>query len=431
MLKAFASTAFVRMLGIGLAFLQSIVLARVFGADVFGVFSFAVAIISFADIILTLGLDQFLMREIAQRGESLAINSPRFRTLRWLIVKLVFPLVCVATAVGLLLLWTLDSTSSYRIPVFAVLATFSLLVCRKLAEAVALGLKQQLRSILSSKIVFPAIMILGALIIAVTGTARSEIAISVLYTTALGFSAIVAIWFIRQSHVLRPQNAPSADKAPTKDVLVPALNLAFVMSANIIMNNMDTVLIAPIASPQEAAYARVGQRLAEATVMIQIITMLHFKPLIAEAYGNADNTALKAQLKVIARVLGGLGTLAFLAVMLFATPLALIFGEDFRATDSIIRAYAIGAYVMILAGPGMLLLTMTSKEAVASRIMWSALAINLALDLALIPFLGGLGAGIATSASQIVLALGLLRACRRNLGLDASILSQIFAKPSS
>lgn len=428
MLKAFASTASVRMLGIALSFIQSIVLARIFGADVFGVFSFAVAIISFADIIMTLGLDQLLMRELAQKGDELALRSQVYRTLRRLIVVLVFPSVSLVTLVGVLVFGVLEPSNPYRVPVFVVLITFIFLVGRKFSEAIALGLKLQLRSIIGSKILFPASMILGALIVPLLGLARSETTISGLYVIALFFSAVVAIWLVRHSHVLRRQYAASSDAVRTRDVLVPSLNLAFVLSANIIMNNMDTVLIAFLADPESAGLARVAQRLAEAAVIFEMVIMLHFKPLIAESYAQGDTRKLRSYLRVIALTLGGVGTVVFVTFFVFASPLALIFGGDFRSADVIIRAYAFGAYAMTLAGPGMHLLTLTSKEAVASRIMWGALVVNLLLDFALIPYFGGLGAGIATSISQVILAIGLLCACRRHLGLDASIFSYTFPK---
>lgn len=411
-----------------MAFLQSIFLARIFGADVFGIFSFAIALISIVEIIITLGLDQLLMRELAQRGLDGALQSATLRTLQNLILRFIIPSVLVLTLGGLFLVPLFGAQNPYTGPLLAVSATCGFLVCRKFSEAIALGLKQQSRSIIASKIVFPATMILGAAAIAAFGMNRSLAAVSWLYAIAIVLSAFISVLLIRQAFVQRRQTLPSKETLNTRDVLFPALNLAFVMSANLIMNNVDTILLAPLAGPEDTAFARVAQRLAEATMMVQMIAMLHFKPLIAEAYKQNATDTLKAHLKTITLVLGIFGTLAFVIVMLFATPLALVFGEEFRASSIIIRSYAIGAYAMILAGPGMVLLTMTSKEAVASRLMWIALALNIALDLAFIPLWGGLGAGIATTLSQIFLSAAMLRACRRHLNLDASILSYLFTR---
>jgi len=104
--------------------------------------------------------------------------------------------------------------------------------------------------------------------------------------------------------------------------------------------------------------------------------------------------------------------------MVFAEEAMGMFGEDFVAGAPVMRIYLIGVFFTMLAGPGSSLLSMCGHETMSARILWIALSVNLALDLALIPFYGALGCAIANMASLIVLGLAAAIMARRRTGIQ-------------
>ena len=60
----------VRVLAIGLTFVQTIVMTRVFGSEVFGLLSIALSVSALLVLLLSAGLDQVVMRDIARIGKT-------------------------------------------------------------------------------------------------------------------------------------------------------------------------------------------------------------------------------------------------------------------------------------------------------------------------------------------------------------------------
>lgn len=424
-LKPLMSLGVLRMLGIGLAFVQAVVMARVFGAEIFGIFSFAISTVTLLGLVASLGFDQLLTREVA-------ILDPRRVTVDALSALLrltrlfVLPLTVIVSAGGsaLLLLGGFSGfAAEYREPLLAVTLSFGLLMCRKFVEAFALGLKKAALSFVSSKVAFPAIMILGALWLDRLGHAATARKVASLYLLSLVLSTVFALVALRKDLLAffrsDPQDPATLPLNPRVS-LTAALYLTLVMAGSMVINHMDTVLLSLLSTSVEAAYAKVAWRLSEAVTLMQSIALIQLRPLIAAAYGRADQQSLQVQLHGLSKLLTVVGVAAFVVIVAFAPQLLQLFGADFVGASLSLRAYAVGALGTILGGPGTVVLSMTGNERAASRILWVVLAINLGLNLALIPRFGAAGAGVATAVSQWCMAIWTAKACRLRLGVDPS-----------
>ncbi|WP_010138039.1 oligosaccharide flippase family protein [Oceanicola sp. S124] len=424
-LKRLMGIAGMRLLAFALAFVQAVVVARVFGAEVFGIYSFAISVITLIGLVVSFGLDQYIMRELAARGLDVAARDAGFRRILRLALSLVVPLSLATTLLGIAAFWLRGAGGLYSIPLGMVTATFGLLMLRKFLEALALGLKQPVLSFVGSKIVFPLAMIAGAGLVWLTGGARSDLAISLVYGAAMLLSLCAIALVLRRplAALLRGGDPVPPSPFDRRATLVAGYHLVLVLSGTMIANHMDAIMIATMSTPVEAAYARIAWRLAEGVTTLQLIAMLQYKPLIAEAHGTGDRDALGQHIRTLTWILSLSGIALFIFVELTADWLVLLFGSDFAGAAMTLRAYAVGCLAVMLSGSGVVLLTMTGNERAASRILWISLVLNIVLNLALIPFLGALGAGIATALSQCLLAILTTRACRRSIGFDPSFLT--------
>jgi O-antigen/teichoic acid export membrane protein len=78
--------------------------------------------------------------------------------------------------------------------------------------------------------------------------------------------------------------------------------------------------------------------------------------------------------------------------------------------------------VDVVCGPVGLLLIMTGHERTSARVVAVTTALNVALNAALIPAFGGVGAASATACSIVVRNLVLVVTARRRLHLDSTAL---------
>lgn len=116
-------------------------------------------------------------------------------------------------------------------------------------------------------------------------------------------------------------------------------------------------------------------------------------------------------------------------LIVWADPIVeLLFGGEYDESANVLRALAI---YIFLAGPSPLISTTVNYLGQAARripIVLLALALNVAVDLALIPRIGVVGAAIGSSVAYALYVPAHLRICRRELGVPLRPLAVTLAR---
>lgn len=422
----------VRLIAVGLVFLQTVALTRVFGAEVFGLYSFAQTVVVVAALTATFGFDKLLMRRLAAIGLNQAAGDPGWGLTLRFCLRASGVAALILSGLGLALFGPADLGGAYGVPLIGAALALPLLVGRQFAEALLLGAKRTMRSIAGSQLAFPAVMIAGAATVAAFGLARDDGAITSIYVTAITVSAIVALAFMAP---LAPRLRPGAHPAgPYTDVVTPRAVVAsgasfgLVSAGFIIGPQMDVLLLGILSGPEDVAVLRVAARIAEMIGMVRAIVMLKYAPLLAEAHGQGDHARLRRLVRELGLIFIITGTPLFLGFSLFAEDAMGLFGPDFVHGAPVMRIYVIGVFFTMLAGPGSSLLSMCGHEGLSARMLWISLGVNLGLDLILIPLYGAVGCAIANMASLIVLGLGASVLSARKLSIHPSALVALFRR---
>jgi O-antigen/teichoic acid export membrane protein len=100
-----------------------------------------------------------------------------------------------------------------------------------------------------------------------------------------------------------------------------------------------------------------------------------------------------------------------------------MFGPGFEGGVTPLAVLVAGVVLQAAFGPAEDVLTMLGAERLCAGISLGALGVAAALNLALIPGLGPLGAALATASAGALRALALALAARRRLGLSTHVLS--------
>lgn len=424
----------VRMLAIGLTFVQTIVLTRVLGGELFGLLTFALSMSAILMLVLSLGLDQVMMRDIARIGPDRVGATPRWRDDWRLLRRVVAPLTLAVSAIGLVLCFGSDLFGIYSPTVAVGFAMLPLVMARKYVESIVLGTKAVVRSILGSQIAYPVLMILGAGIIWLWGTLPGAVVISWVYVAATMGSLVLSLMlgrliFRRLSgggSAGAPHGAGQADKgeSPGQSAILKSSGHFALVSLGFVMGqHVDVLLTGVFAGPEEVSIVRIASRVAELAALMRAIVVLQYKPQLAEAHGQGDMAKLQSLVSTMALIFVVTGLPLTLGLWVYAEQVMSVFGPEFVDGAWPMRIYVLGIFFTLVCGPCTVLLSMAGQERIASRIVWIALGINIVFDLILIPLYGPLGCAIANFLSLCFIGVASVLADHRILKIYPTILA--------
>ncbi len=426
----------VRFVAIGLTLVQSIILTRVFGPETFGQLSFGLSVSALTVMLLSAGMDQVLMRDIARIGLGRIGTTARWRDIRFLILRVVLPVSLVAAILGLLIFTVIGMGGVYTIPLVGVAVTLPIILARKFMESVSLGAKQALRSLVGTQLAYPALMALGALVVWFTGQTTGIVQATWVFVVAsLGSLAIALVlaWplvtLIRDAERGELEDGTpeeAAEQSPgCQSLITSGSHLALVTLGFLLGQHIDVLLVGILAGPEDVALVRIASRIAEMAALIRTIAVLQFKPLIAEAFGKKALEEVQNLATTMAKLFVGTGLPIAICLWLFAEEAMGVFGPEFVEGGWMLRIYVVGVLAMMIGGPGNVVLSLCDQESTASRNLMITTALQITLDLALIPLLGGLGCAISNMFSQTLLAVLSANSASDRVGVRTSILSAV------
>lgn len=183
------------------------------------------------------------------------------------------------------------------------------------------------------------------------------------------------------------------------------------MSAKLLMNKTDILMLAPLSDMHETGIYGAAFRITYLLTFPQIVMMSVITPMLSEAFahGRMQQARRLVRTGLLFAVVTAVPT--SIPLILFPeTAMALLFGARFAEGAPVLVLLTIGQLAASLSIPFQSTLTMGGREKVYGTLNLSALAVHAVINLALIPYYGAVGAAVSTLAvalfllvSQIVL----------------------------
>jgi O-antigen/teichoic acid export membrane protein len=186
---------------------------------------------------------------------------------------------------------------------------------------------------------------------------------------------------------------------------------------------LEVIAIGFILGPTTAAFYFVATRITNVFAMISGSITAYATSQISNLFHRDAKDELQGILRSLAMISATLAGGAFLVILLGGKLLLWIFGAVYVSAYPALLVLAAGASMAAITGPAAYLLLLTGNEGAYPRILAYGLLSRLILIATLGPWLGLMGAAIAWSVSAAGMALALIIACRRRVGIDPSILS--------
>ena len=404
----------------------AILLARMLGAEKYGIYAYAISWITLLGVFAKAGIDQVMVRNIAVYHHS---ND-------WAHIRgmLRFGIALVSVAAGfcavgsaLLAWWLHADTPNMRDAIWIACLLLPLQALSTPLGTTQQGLLQVVNAQLPNLLITPLVFLLaiGSVYLMQPSTAYTAEQALLIRVVAVGCGLSTAVMLLRRG--LRQGGRPASLPEPVYEVnqwLRSALPLMLMGSMFMINANADILMLGTMIGAREAGLYQVATRGAELVTLMLTLINAPLGPIIARLHAAGDTRKLQRILKLSALA-------AFIPALLLAAAMILrgdwflrLFGADFQGRDAAIALaiLCVGQLINVGSGPVGLLAIMSNGERFAARILAFSSLLNIGLNAILIPRMGIVGAAIATAISTVAWNLLLVWFIRRRFGLDPTAL---------
>lgn len=407
----------IRVTGLALAFVGQVLISRMSGADVYGLYMYCFAWLALLLVFTRSGTDEALVRFLPELAQD---EDGRRSLIHWSHSRTVFPawllmLLMLMIAAGLYVI----SDAGLAVMLASVAPFIPVLTLLWIYQARLRSSGRTLAAFLPNEILRPLLLItflVGFLV------ADSQPSVSVLLWLSLVATTIAVslmAGFARESspHFTTQTTDPARQWNRTA-------NHFFLISLCVLgTSTIDILVVGSVLTAEETGFYAAAQRLASlagfGSMAITLIVAPMLPAMLADPKRRLETERLVrfgARLATVFVVVAGL-------VMWFTRePLLGMFGPGFETAGDTLGILLIGQLVLASSGPVTTLMMMSGDERLALMIIASCSALNLALCSVLTLNIGLSGAAIAILITNVLQQFGLSMRARQELGIRTDCL---------
>ena len=415
-LKLLAKSSIIVFIGLFLskvmAYAYRIIIARYFGAEIYGLFSLALILITLFTSFASFGLIDGLIRFISfYRGKN---QNDKIRYLfRYAIIFL-----AISSILSGLLLFALSQFISVRIfhdaRLIIFLRFFSILVPLTLISNALLSVIKGYEKIgwysFIANIIQNVTKLLVLALFIFLGFGVSAVIFSQILAV---FSVLLAAYFVcrclivvifQKSHINKRSKVQLK-----KDLFSYSWPIIFASILSSIFYWADSLSIGYFKTAFDVGLYNAAVPLLYLFNLIQEAFSQLFLPLVTKEFSKNNKSLVKELSKQVTKWVFIFSVPLFLILFVFPEQIiVLFFGQEFVLASSVLRILSIGGFLSFIVPVATSLILMAGKSKLLLTNLIFATGLNLFLNIMLIPMYGLNGAAIATSVSWTVMSLMLL-----------------------
>ncbi len=407
-----------------LMLLTSVILARWMGAEGYGVYATAMALVALLSVPTALGLPTLTVRLMATYRLQEQWNLMRGYLTRSTQAVFLLSLLIAASASGVIILLG-DRFEFANQPVFLLaLALIPLMGLNALRSAALRGLHRVVLGQLPESLIMP-----GLFLALIGGWAlvdgNSDVLVPQFAILARLLAVTVAFllgsWFLLRHLPLALRAVkPSYE---LKTWARSAAPLLLIGGLSIVTTQTDVLMLAAIQGAESAGIYQAAARGAELVALSLTAINMAIQPTISRLHAAGEMQHLQRVVTKAARATLMLALPAALVLILLARQiLGVVFGTEYEVGASCLAILCAGQLINSGAGSVGLILNMTGHERDSAFGLGIGALTNVTLNAALIPMWGIAGAALATALSLIAWNVVLALRVYQRLGLDSTAL---------
>jgi O-antigen/teichoic acid export membrane protein len=404
-----------------------LLVTKTFGPDDFSVYLAGVAAVEITLALAELGLERSAIRAVAQ---NCALGRPgEVRRIVHSALALVVPTGVLAALGAIVFAESLAGAlgrpeAAPFLRAVAPAIPLSLVADALLWSAEGLGMQRYLTVIRMA--IEPIVKI--ALTVGVFFAFRDEAGpreLGLAYSASTAVSAVLAFVVYRRVVLRRAHGA--AHESHTAALLRDGLPLWGNALLGRLFAKADVILLYAFASAPSAALYAMAFNTALLTTMIATAFEAAFRPAVARAVALGERAELANQFVRVSRIVFTICLPASLMLLFFPAQVMAVVGDQFVPISNVVPFLAVGTLSGFVVGPAASVLIMAGRPRIPLTIGLVSGFVTLAIEFALIPTLGALGAAMAQCVGLIVASSLNGIAAWRELGVSS--LSRLHLSP--
>lgn len=432
--KGISASFLIQIAALVIGFGSSWLLAKLIGAEGYGVYTYVFSWVTLLSGIAWLGFDDLLIRDVAvyRSKKKLGLLKGLLQTalISTAIAAIVLTLFAYGSLEALSYLQTstnslfdisfLSDSSKKQALLIAFVAILPMTLMLVLQFALV-GAKEIVWGQIAEKLFKPIAFLLSVLAIYFyCGKQITAIEVITANVAIIIAACLLAYFFFRQKLLLPYQNEKA--RYQQKIWWSAAIAFALVNTLNLVYIKADLVMLGTIAGAESVGIYSIASKFSELLRFFLAIVYLVVSPMIADLYAAGKLQELQKLATQSARgVL--LLSLPMVAVFWFFGEWILgLFGLEFVAGYHALLILCVGQLFNLACGIGANLLMMTGYERATFGGLLLSTVVNISFNVLLIPSMGMNGAAIATVMGVVVWNVILMVLVWRKLGIDASVL---------
>lgn len=411
----------IRLSGAALSYFTQVFIARFLGAFDFGLYSFAWSCAFVLSIPATMGLDQVLLRYypayMAREDFAKAAGFLRFAVAIILLSSLTI-IAVTSMVTGFL---AVEDSKHYARPMLVALGAILPLSLLLLGRGSGRTLHMPMLALVPHEVVFPMLLfsLVGAL--AITGVERS--AGTVLFATVISLSIVAVGQATGLIRYLPPQVRTARPQYEARRWIRVAVPIVIFTVFVQLMERSDVLIVGMFLSPKEVAVYHAASRTSTIVQFAMVALLAFTTPTFSALYAAGKREELKI---LVARVFRWtlLGTvLVAIALIGLSERIMGLFGSGFTEGTVALVVLVVGQVFLSITSPAVQLLLMTGHQDITILIYGASAALNILLNMILIPAFGIEGAAVGTALAWVVTTWWLNLTVRRRLNIRAFAIS--------
>lgn len=408
------------VVGAGLSCFAQLVIARIIGADSYGIYAYVLACVTMLGYLSTLGFHVSLLRFVPaymiKEEWALARGVIRYAQRGTAGAAIGIALIGVCTIMALRDTLRPELSSTFLLGMM----TVPFLSLHLVGAAIVRAFGGIIASLAPERVVR------DGLALAIVATAFWSNLYPQDATLAMGsmlVSTIIVLVLVQTSlHRLRPPELVDVTAVHTAgDWWRPTLPLTVMMIADNLMSRSAVIALGLAGGTRDAGIFAAAFSMATVTALPRMAVAISFAPTVSTLFALGDQAGLQS-VSTRAAWLSLLGTAcAAFPLLLLAEPLLAWFGRDFVAGAPIVTVLVLGQLLAAACGPQQHLITMTGNERAGAAILAVCAGLNFAGCMLVIGSFGIAGAACVTTLTLFVWNVAMAVFIHRNLHLTPAV----------
>ncbi len=389
----------------GIGFLFNLVLTRSLGATLYGVYAYAMTLISLAIIFSRVGTGKSVLKFIPEYE-----NDPERQQKMVGLAYLTALVGSTVSGVGLyffaptITAYTLDnSLLTDVLRIFAVVLPFKSVLA--LTNAIFRGQERMELQVITDNIARPVFELLVVLIAILLGYSL----LGVVYALAIGsiLLAAFAISLLLAKTEIYPQIVASRTKSDIHRFYNYSVPLTLKDVGQYLYKRVDVLMVGFFLLEADVGIYQIAILIAGfLTLPLSGFNQL-FPPVASRLYSNDNMNGLNQIYKKITRWALTISLIPGLIILIYAEEILSVFGNEFIAGASVLILFTIAQLTNCAVGPSGYLLMMTEHQYLNLLNQWTLGVLNVILNYIFIMQYGLIGAALATAS--VLVFINLLR----------------------